>query len=117
MNAINRSGAGPANPAASKARRAAGKDHVLDLAREAGMTVMLDACIGRERYYSVTGSCAALERFAQACRRTAGTTTDGALDRTMLEQWASACEQGRSREVGRAIRAWLGESYVMGPSG
>ncbi|PTB17004.1 hypothetical protein C9I57_30340 [Trinickia symbiotica] len=90
---------------------------MLDLAREAGMAVMLDACIGRERYHSVTGSCSALERFAQACQRAACTTTDEARDRTTLEQWVSACEQGRSREVGRAIRAWLDESYAMGQTG
>ncbi|RQP27716.1 hypothetical protein [Burkholderia ubonensis] len=36
------------------------------LARDAGMLVTLDAMIGRERYESVTGSIAALARFAQA---------------------------------------------------
>ncbi|KWD84104.1 hypothetical protein WM16_21635 [Burkholderia ubonensis] len=36
------------------------------LARDAGMLVTLDATIGRERYESVTGSVAALARFAQA---------------------------------------------------
>ncbi|WP_432207382.1 hypothetical protein [Burkholderia pyrrocinia] len=39
---------------------------LLALARDAGMMVMLDAQIGRERYESVTGSLAALARFAQA---------------------------------------------------
>ncbi|KVD88022.1 hypothetical protein WI90_01705 [Burkholderia ubonensis] len=39
---------------------------LLALAREAGMLVTLDAQIGRERYESVTGSVAALARFAQA---------------------------------------------------
>ena len=41
---------------------------LLALAREAGMLVMLDAQIGRERYESVTGSVAAFARFAQALR-------------------------------------------------
>ncbi|KVT41255.1 hypothetical protein [Burkholderia ubonensis] len=39
---------------------------LLALAREAGMLVTLDAQIGRVRYESVTGSIAALARFAQA---------------------------------------------------
>ncbi|WP_284891251.1 hypothetical protein [Burkholderia sp. lyk4-R2A-23] len=36
------------------------------LARDAGMLVILDGQIGRERYESVTGSIATLARFAQA---------------------------------------------------
>ncbi|EJO55351.1 hypothetical protein DN523_14275 [Burkholderia multivorans] len=36
------------------------------LARAAGMLVTLDGQIGRERYESVTGSIAALVRFAEA---------------------------------------------------
>jgi hypothetical protein len=38
---------------------------VLELARQAGMLVMLDGQIGRERYHSVTGSLASLEHFAE----------------------------------------------------
>ncbi|MGU7812168.1 hypothetical protein [Burkholderia sp. AW49-1] len=38
------------------------------LARDAGMLVILDGQIGRERYESVTGSIATLARFAQALR-------------------------------------------------
>ncbi|AWV00252.1 hypothetical protein DM992_12420 [Burkholderia sp. JP2-270] len=44
---------------------------LLALAREAGMMVMLDAQIGRERYESVTGSLASLARFAQALQLSA----------------------------------------------
>ncbi|AOJ26478.1 hypothetical protein WJ12_16135 [Burkholderia seminalis] len=36
------------------------------LARDAGMLVILDGQIGRERYESVTGSIATLARFARA---------------------------------------------------
>ncbi|KWK51288.1 hypothetical protein WT81_27950 [Burkholderia stagnalis] len=54
-------------PATSTASRAVPDTQALvALAREAGMLVMLDAQIGRERYESVSGSLAALERFAQA---------------------------------------------------
>ncbi|CAM2196029.1 hypothetical protein PXJ20_24410 [Paraburkholderia sp. A1RI_3L] len=38
---------------------------IVDLARQAGMTVVLDARIGREEYRTVHGSVAALERFAE----------------------------------------------------
>ncbi|WP_230974068.1 hypothetical protein [Burkholderia territorii] len=41
------------------------------LARDAGMLVILDGQIGRERYESVTGSLATLARFAQALQLSA----------------------------------------------
>ncbi|MBY8604734.1 hypothetical protein [Burkholderia arboris] len=41
------------------------------LARDAGMLVILDGQIGRERYESVTGSVATLVRFAQALQLSA----------------------------------------------
>jgi hypothetical protein len=37
---------------------------ILDLAKQSGMTVVLDAKIGRQEYRTVYGSVAALERFA-----------------------------------------------------
>ena len=37
---------------------------ILNLARQSGMTVVLDARIGQEEYHSVRSSVAALERFA-----------------------------------------------------
>ncbi|TDN61874.1 hypothetical protein [Paraburkholderia sp. BL10I2N1] len=37
---------------------------ILDLAKQSGMTVVLDAKIGRQEYRTVHGSVAALERFA-----------------------------------------------------
>lgn len=39
---------------------------LVGLARDAGMLVILDGQIGRERYESVTGSIATLARFAHA---------------------------------------------------
>src|SRR6202161_1684381 len=39
---------------------------LIELARESGMAVLLDARIGREEYVSVSGSLAALKRFAEA---------------------------------------------------
>lgn len=41
------------------------------LARDAGMLVILDGQIGRERYESVTGSVATLARFAKALQLSA----------------------------------------------
>jgi len=49
-------------------------DHASDaaaLARDAGMLVILDGQIGRERYESVTGSFATLARFVQALQLSA----------------------------------------------
>ena len=74
--------------------------NVLDKAREAGMAVLLDACIGRQTFHSVTGSCAALERFAESCRR-------GSLDRETLQRWAELCERGHGHDVATAIRSLI----------
>ena len=76
--------------------------NVLDKAREAGMAVLLDACIGRQQFHSVTGSCAALERFAEACR-------NASLDRETLQRWAELCERGHGRDVATAIRSLIEE--------
>jgi hypothetical protein len=38
---------------------------ILDMARKAGMTVVLDAKIGRQEYHTVHGSVTALELFAE----------------------------------------------------
>ncbi|WP_126225384.1 hypothetical protein [Burkholderia ambifaria] len=43
-------------------------DALLAIAREAGLLVMLDGQIGREKYQSVAGSVLALQRFAAALR-------------------------------------------------
>jgi hypothetical protein len=41
---------------------------VIQLARSAGLTVILNGRIGREEYHSVSGPISALERFAEAYR-------------------------------------------------
>ncbi|MFP3563467.1 hypothetical protein [Paraburkholderia sp. SIMBA_030] len=38
---------------------------ILDMARKAGMTIVLDAKIGRQEYQTVYGSVKALESFAE----------------------------------------------------
>ncbi|MGU7784334.1 hypothetical protein [Burkholderia sp. PU8-34] len=38
---------------------------ILNLARQSGMTIVLDARIGQQEYQSVHSSIAALERFAE----------------------------------------------------
>lgn len=38
---------------------------ILEMARKSGMTVVLEAKIGRQEYQSVHGSLPALERFAE----------------------------------------------------
>jgi len=46
-----------------------GQMDLIELARESGMAVMLDARIGQQEYVSVSGSLAALARFADAVRK------------------------------------------------
>lgn len=51
--------------------------NIIDMARESGMAIVLDARIGREEYHSVCGSLSALEKFADAVRHdTANHKTD-----------------------------------------
>jgi len=73
---------------------------LLDRARQAGMVVMLDACIGRERFHSIAASVATLERFARRCR-------EPVVDRGTLETWARSLESGGAREVAAAMRRAL----------
>ena len=75
---------------------------LLDRARQAGMAVMLDACIGRERFHSIAASAAALERFAQLC-------ASPVVNRDTLENWAALCERGDLPAVAAAITRALGE--------
>ncbi len=42
--------------------------NIIELATKAGMAVLLDGKIGQEEYVSVSGSLAALARFAEAVR-------------------------------------------------
>lgn len=57
-----------AQPQPSGADVCSEADTLLALAREAGMLVTLDGQIGREKYQSVAGSVASLQRFAAALR-------------------------------------------------
>ncbi|MFM0323212.1 hypothetical protein [Caballeronia glebae] len=75
---------------------------LLDRARQAGMAVMLDACIGRERFHSIAGSTATLARFAQLCETPA-------VDRDTLMHWAALCERGDMPAVAAAIERALDE--------
>jgi hypothetical protein len=50
---------------------------LIALARESGMAVLLDARIGRQEYVSVSGSLAALARFADAVRAESDTDDNG----------------------------------------
>ena len=43
-------------------------DDILELARDAGMLVTLDAQIGREKYQSIAGSLGSFRRFVDALR-------------------------------------------------
>lgn len=49
--------------------------NIIEMARQSGMLVLLEARIGREEYHSISGSLSALERFAAAVR--AGTEESG----------------------------------------
>jgi hypothetical protein len=76
-------------------------ENVLDKARQAGMAVLLDACIGHERFHSVVGSEATLARFASLC-------ATPVADRETLSQWADQCERGAGAAVAAAIRNAIG---------
>jgi hypothetical protein len=52
------------------------------MARAAGLTVLLDGQIGREKYESVTGSLAALRRFGDAYRAALDTEASQCVDRS-----------------------------------
>jgi hypothetical protein len=49
---------------------------LIELARAAGLTVILNGRIGREEYHSVSGPISALERFAEAYRAAAARDVD-----------------------------------------
>ncbi|MBW9102905.1 hypothetical protein [Paraburkholderia phenoliruptrix] len=49
---------------------------LIELARAAGLTVVLNGRIGREEYHSVSGPISALERFAEAYRAAAELRVD-----------------------------------------
>ncbi len=43
--------------------------NLIEMARKAGMEVLLDAQIGRETYHSVCGPISSLQRFAEEIRQ------------------------------------------------
>jgi len=49
---------------------------IIDLARESGLTVILDGRIGREEYHRVCGSISALSRFAESVSQYAANPDD-----------------------------------------
>ncbi|NPT47008.1 hypothetical protein GNZ12_38090 [Paraburkholderia sp. 1N] len=53
--------------------------NIIEIARQSGMLVLLDAKIGHEEYHSISASLSALERFAAAVREsaTAGDASHG----------------------------------------
>jgi hypothetical protein len=51
-----------------KVDRGTDADHVLALARDAGLLITLDGQIGRQKYQSVAGSLTAFMRFVDALR-------------------------------------------------
>lgn len=53
---------------------------LIELARAAGLTVILNGRIGREEYHSVSGPISALERFAEAYRAAATPEVDDTND-------------------------------------
>ena len=56
----------------TQATQGPGQMDLIELARESGMAVTLDARIGQQEYVSVSGSLAALARFADAGRKEPG---------------------------------------------
>jgi len=50
---------------------------IIDMARESGMAVVLNARIGREEYHSVCGSLSALQKFADAVRQNSANHASG----------------------------------------
>lgn len=50
---------------------------LIDMARESGMAVVLNARIGREEYHSVCGSLSALQKFAEAVRQSTANHASG----------------------------------------
>lgn len=57
---------------------------ILNMARDSGMLITLDARIGHEEYHSVYGSLQALQRFADAIRESLRFKTDD--DETYCER-------------------------------
>jgi hypothetical protein len=80
------------------------------LARDAGLTVLLDGKIGRQEYQSITGSLAALERFAMAFYEPAG--DNKALIESLLNRAALQIDDNDARVMREAARVLTRDHYV-----
>ncbi|ALL68851.1 hypothetical protein K788_0000139 [Paraburkholderia caribensis MBA4] len=67
---------------------------IIDLARESGLTVILDGRIGREEYHSVCGSISALSRFAESVYQRAANPDD-----CVARQSSATGASGQSRRA------------------
>lgn len=81
------------------------------LARDAGLTVLLDGKIGREEYQSVSGSLAALQRFAEAYYEPAGETAK--VVERLLNRAALQFEDDDSQVMREAARMLQRHHYVQ----
>lgn len=81
------------------------------LARDAGLTVLLNGKIGREEYQSVSGSLTALQRFAEAYYEPAGDTAN--VVERLLNRAALQFEDDDSQVMREAARMLQRHHYVQ----
>ncbi|MDG0027570.1 hypothetical protein [Trinickia sp. Y13] len=77
---------------------------ILELARQAGLQVLLDARIGSQTYHSVSGSLPALQRFADAIEAHARDAS--AAQRDSLKHHAPPARPAASTRLRKRAR-WL----------
>ncbi|MHB9833869.1 hypothetical protein Q8F57_003420 [Paraburkholderia terrae] len=80
------------------------------LASDAGLTVLLDGKIGRQEYQSITGSFAALERFAMAFYEPAG--DNKSLIESLLNRAALQIDDNDASVMREAAGVLTREHYV-----
>ncbi|BCF88717.1 hypothetical protein [Paraburkholderia largidicola] len=78
-------------------------EQLIKLARDAGLTVVLDGTIGTQHYHSVTGSIDALERFADACVKLPAPSTPRTAPGAAMLLMAS---QARVRELEKEVEMY-----------
>ncbi|WP_225031770.1 hypothetical protein [Paraburkholderia sp. XV] len=78
-------------------------EQLIKLARDAGLTVVLDGTIGTQHYHSVTGSIDALERFAAACVKSPAPSTPRTSPGAAMLLMAS---QARVRELEKEVEMY-----------
>jgi hypothetical protein len=59
---------------------------IIEIARSAGLVVLLDGKIGREEYHSVSGSLPALRRFGDAFRAAADAEARDRVERAAVQE-------------------------------